>query len=238
MSSSIAEICSCLPKEVWNRAAKAGSDMGWRSWWNLRWYTHDGLEIDGWRAQAIRGVGRRESPYKRSPFGPCASARFGIGHRWAAYFGCDLATASCETMSRFRDNPDLKADDVLEYLRGRSDSGESSEGYPNQYMLDVSARVLDLRRNDNAVFNYIAQANNCEDPSAFARNMMYSRDVVTIPGTQAVALAALDVGFDGIWYRSVRTPPCLLVNSGECLVLFEGREHLLRRFGQVEDSSD
>lgn len=226
----LVSMCSQVPPHVWHEVSKTGSDMDWRSWWNLRWYADDGGEIDGLRPQRIRNVGHMEIPDKRSPFGPSGKGRFGLPGRHVAYFGQDHATASCETMARFRGEETATPEHVLAYLRGELSSGETSKGYSEEHVLDIAARVIDLRRNDNALFKYIAEAGDWADCEEFAQKVVYSKQEVAILQTQAIAQAALLVGFDGIWYRSARTPQDLFINAGECLVLFEGREALLHPF--------
>jgi len=231
--SDLESICARVPADVWRQVSKSGSDMKWRSWWNLRWYTDDGHKIDGFRPQSIRNVEHREIPYKRSPFGPSGMNRFGLPSGNVAYFGVDHSTATCETMTRFRGQIASTSEEVLDYLRGASPSGETSKGYSEEYKLDIAAKVVDLRRNDNTLFKYIAEAGGWADCEDFAQNVAYSKEEVVIPETQAIAQAAFGAGFDGIWYRSVRTPRNLFINSGECLVLFEGHEALLHPFGST-----
>jgi len=220
-----------IPIQVWNEVAKTGSDMKWRSWWNLRWYSDDGKEIDGMRPQFIRGVDHEERPYERSVFGPSKGGRFGSKTREVAYFGVNHATATCETMKIFRENDNLTSEEVLKYLNGDLPSGETSKGYTGDYKLDCSARVVDIRNNNNALFRHIVGLGEWKSCDEFGSNLVYSKDESAIPDTQLISQEVASAGFDGIWYRSVRTPANLLVGSGECLILFEGREKMLRHFG-------
>jgi hypothetical protein len=205
--------------------------MKWRSWWNLRWYANDGREIDGMRPQFIRNVNHKEKPYERSPFGPSGECRFSSPGQCTAYFGVNLETATCETVCQFRKNEELTAEEVWEYLAGKMPSGESSKGYPIDHKLDNLANLADLRRNDNKLFQYIVEEGNWIDCDDFSQTQVYSRDKAVYPETQTISQAVLAAGFDGIWYRSVRAPSGFLVDPAECLVLFEGRENLLRIFG-------
>ena len=121
----------------------------------------------------------------------------------------------------------------MSYLSGNAPSGETSKGYSGDYVLDKAAKLADLRRNDNTLFRYIAELGVWRNASNFAESVAYSRDPKVIPDTQVISNQLLNKGYDGIWYRSVRTPPGPLGSSGECLVLFEGRDNLLRLFADI-----
>ena len=231
MKSDLGDIIRSIRFEVWSQVTKYGSDMSWRSWWNTRWYTKDGFEIDGCRPQTIRGVAVVEAPYDRSLFGPSGLGRFGLAGKNVAYFGLVFVTATCETMKIFRDNPSLSGEEILRYISGETPSGENSLGYPSDHVLDKSAKLVDLRQPGNALFAAIAEQGSWDSADTFAESVAYTRDPSISPQTQVIAAEAFRLGYDGIWYTSVRTPPGVVVGSGECLVLFEGREHLIRPFG-------
>jgi len=234
----LSSIVSEVPEAIWAAVRKTRADMSWRTWWHVKWYEDPIDAPDGYRPQKVRGTNIDEKPYERCLFFESAKGRWAPAGSKVAYFGSDHPTATCETMLQFRELANLDTETVRAYFAGEFDPNEEGYGYPLEFNIDESATFVDLRHPSNRLFEYFASVGPWENGRAFANEVSQAEHEDARLQTQVIARAAFERGYNGIWYTSVRTPPGTFVSSGECLVLFEGAEDLVRHWQPEPGSWD
>lgn len=197
----IATALSQISQDDWTSLAlSTATSTRWHEeiWWHNKYYRVNGAN-DG-RAVQTPKKGKPEIPYYRELFYPSPHSRFSLGaEAGVAYFSNNSIVNCCETIEQFSENPKLSLEDLLQYGGGNPTPGW--HGYLLNFHLSASALVLDLSSNRSLFFRLLGPD--------IAENVWYivtNRDSSARQCTQLIAKAAINAGFDGIIYTSVRAP--------------------------------
>lgn len=199
-----------IGKIQWGNWYARGKNTRWikREWWNGKLYLRrpEPHLNDGFLEQ-IDLYGNREVPYKRDVFYPRSVGRFNLPGEPIAYFAEDFATMCCETIRSLRDKEDLTFyKDLDPYLSGKADLHPDYTGYPRSYKLHRDVILLDLSRPTHPLIGLIEDEGPWPEEVSFYSDILQSRDqAVSYKVTEQIAVTAVENGFDGIIYESVRS---------------------------------
>jgi hypothetical protein len=229
----LVEIVQQVPEKLWETvrtsSTKSITRLAGFEWWNNKYY-RENPPNDGFQEQTDPR-GRREIPYERELFHPSPLGRFSLGDSEAvAYFSSDFGTNCCETIPELRENQGLSGGDLLAYLQGQSKLLDGLYGYPISVRIADGSPILDMHRPSREFLSFIVQRGPWVSEADFVEQVLRSWDPGMRRQTQAIAKTAVDHGFSGLLYASVRLPKDLLtpewnlvVFRPECVVRDEPR---------------
>lgn len=197
-----------IPDALWSDlASEARTQNGWGydfEWWNNKYYLINPPN-DGERPQTdLRG--NVEIPYERQLFHPSPRSRFALANDPVAYFSSDFATNCCETIEQFSRNPALSINDLLLYLRAKTNPLHDRYGYPINVKIALSALILDIANGAISLLEALADHGPWSTRPEMCEAVLLAWEENARLATQAISHAAQAHGFHGIVYASARLP--------------------------------